>query len=212
VSTAQKLLHQRHYFILSCKADQPFSSNLHPYLGAAHSALRWATWKCKLLAISWRDKKPINLLTNCFDKPRTYASKGRNNKKRKIPQVITLYHQTLSFVNHANSYQLQYSWGHHTNKHTHVQFIHLFFLTIINSWILHHYMNKVQVSYKEFFCQLLNGLASEGGEHHQHARKGEAKGTRRTSACVLQQINKLIHISFFVHANFSPLLGNSLSL
>ncbi len=64
LQTAKQLLQTDQYFLFSCKANHLFSDFLHPGLDQARGAVKWASWKRKILAVSWRDKKPINILTN----------------------------------------------------------------------------------------------------------------------------------------------------
>jgi hypothetical protein len=184
LSTAMKLLEHKHYFVLSCKADKPFSTELHPGLGKEKGSLRWASRKRELLALTWRDKKPINILTNLFPQPRWIKRRGRNEDEEgnMIPQVIAHYRATLGYVDRANSYRLRYPWRHRIFKHTRVQFMHLFFLAIVNSWILYCHVNKSKIRYRLFLLQLMEGLAAKGGTHRQHARSTKAPSPKAAPA------------------------------
>ena len=168
---------------MSCTAVRPafiFKDILHPKLEEQRGARSWCSVRRQVLAVSWCDKKILNLLTNCYDRPRTQKKqKTKEGLKIRVPQVVEDYRASLNFVDRANAYRLRYYFQHHTNKNTRVQFNHMILLCVVNAWILYTHVNRNntnrRLTYKEFFVQLIFELGKKGGSHRRRGRKQENK-------------------------------------
>jgi len=78
------------------------------HLSDQKGASVWKSSKKGLLAFSWRDKKPLNILMNCFVRPQS----GGWKNGWQVPNIIMSYHSTLGFVDQANAYRLSYHYLH----------------------------------------------------------------------------------------------------
>jgi len=183
---AQELRTRSLYFIASCTVTRPsflFKDHLHKKLeeNEERGARAWCSWRRRFLAVAWRDKKILNLLTNCHDRPRTrHMETDKNGEEIRVPQVVEDYRASLNYVDRANSYRLRYYFWHRVIKHTRVQFINMVLLCVVNAWILYTYINsadkrkrvsKPKLSYKQFFVQLIKELAERGGFHRDRKRE-----------------------------------------
>ncbi|KAL6046356.1 hypothetical protein QOT17_022236 [Balamuthia mandrillaris] len=170
LSTAKELLKKRKkaYFIMSCKADQPFKQ-MHKSMKVERGAMVWQSGeRRKVLAVCWKDKKILNLLTNTVAKP---IKEGRE----RVPQIVSHYRKTLNFVDRANSYRMRYYFKHRIFKHTRAQFINLFFLTAANARILYNAVNKKNMRHKDFLKKLAFEFRAKGGGKQQNKRKRATK-------------------------------------
>jgi len=142
-------------------------------------AFTWTCGKEKLLAVSWVDKKVMNIMTNLFEKP---GNAGYKNGIP-VPNFIATYRSTLGYVDQANAFRLRYRFRHRILKHTRAQFISIFFLAIVNSWVLYKHVNKkMEFTYREFFRELIESLGQAGGRHRKRRRTERASPTTATAA------------------------------
>jgi len=147
----------KHHFIFSCKGNYPFKHRTLPFITKRKGSSAWTSSKKKLLVVSWRDKKPPNILTNYYKRP---AAAGWKNGVP-IPNYMASYRSTLGFVDQANAYRLRYRFLHRTMKHTRVQFLSILFLAVVNAWILYKHVNqKNDVTYRQYFRALMDALTS----------------------------------------------------
>jgi hypothetical protein len=160
LSTVKRLLELDHHFILSCKANKPFKSCTLLHLGKEKGASAWTTYKGKMIAFLWHDRKALNMLTNYYE---WLVASAEWKNGRPILNIICGYHSTLGFVDQANAYHLHYCFLHQMFKHTCTQFQTIFFITIVNSWILHSHINERKILYCDFLCELTEALAAASG-------------------------------------------------
>jgi len=77
------------------------------------------------------------------------------------------YRSTLGFVNQGNANRLRYHYLHRTLKHTRAQFISIFFIALVNSWLIYkHVKGDKDYMYRSYLRDLAEALARAGG-HHQ---------------------------------------------
>jgi len=77
------------------------------------------------------------------------------------------YHSTLGFVDQANAYRLRYHYLHQTLKQTCAPFICIFFITLVNSWLIYkHVKGDKDYTYHSYLHDLAEALVQAGG-HHQ---------------------------------------------
>jgi hypothetical protein len=149
------------------------SSPVLLHLGQEKGTSAWTTYKGKMIAFSWCNRKAHNMLTNYYKWP-VASAEWRNG--RPIPNITHGYHSTLGFVNQANTYHLHYHFLHQTFKHTCTQFQTIFFIAIINSWILHSHINERKILYHNFLHELAKALAAASGNQQtqDHQQKSTA--------------------------------------
>lgn len=165
LSTAAALLKTNHHFILSCKGDYPFKKHTLSKLPKKKGSLVWTSSKKRLLALTWRDKKALNIFTNKFTCP---SAARRDNNGRVIPNVISAYRACLGTVDQANAYRLRYRFQHRIFKHTRAQFMTLLGIAIVNGWVLYKHVNKDEdFAYRKFFRALIDSFACAGGNHRK---------------------------------------------
>ena len=91
--------------------------------------------KDNLVALKWRDKRDVNMLTSATDHRQTETVTTRNVTNEVKPNVIADYSRHMSAVD-----QSDLPLKRHTSKWTTEMFMHVLTLTIIRSSIL---WNKV---------------------------------------------------------------------
>lgn len=178
---------QQQYFVASCSANRPsavFAKALHQNLPAERGSWKWLSWSRQILAISWRDRKILNLLTNTVEKPRKVRGKKIKGARVHIPNVVEQYRSSLNYVDRANAYRLRYPFRHRVIKNTRAQWQTMIFMTIVNAWILHTYVNEPskKMKYKDFFAHLAKELADRGGVQRSRSRGG-LEPPPKSSAC-----------------------------
>lgn len=176
---AKELKRRRQYFIASCTGNRPtfvFSKKLHQELDSERGAWSWASYRCRILAVSWRDRKVLNLLTNFVDKPRVRDTRTIKGTEVNVPQVVELYRSTLNFVDRANAYRLRYPFRHRISKHTRVQWWTILMMAVVNAWILFkHVNNKKELKYRQYFIDLMKQLAEFSGSRRKAKRGSNIK-------------------------------------
>jgi len=101
---------------------------------------------------------------NCFMRPQP----GGWKNGWQVPNIIISYRSTLGFFDQANAYyHLSYHYLQQTLKHTCTQFISIFFITLINLWLIYkHVKGDKDYMYHSYLRNLAEALAQAGG-HHQ---------------------------------------------
>jgi len=165
----------RLYFIASCTATRPssiFAKRLHKEMQEheARGSWAWLSYRRSILAVSWRDQKILNLLTNLVDKPRKAYTRKVKGERVKVPQIVEEYRTTLNFVDRANAYRLRYPFRHRTVKNTRVQWWTILMMAVVNSWILMSYVNEERISYRKFLIDLVEQLEKYAGSRRQCSR------------------------------------------
>jgi len=93
------------------------------------------------------------------------------------------YHSTLGFVDQANAYRPRYCYLHRTLKHTRAQFISIFFLALVNSWLIYkHVQGDKDCTYRSYLRDLAEALARAGG----HQQKREHPRTQLSKSVIPQ--------------------------
>jgi len=69
------------------------------------------------------------------------------------------------------------------SSNIHVHSSSIFFLAIVNSWVLYKHVNKkMEFTYREFFRELIESLGQAGGRHRKRRRTERASPTTATAA------------------------------
>jgi len=127
---------------------------------------------------------PVYFIWTC-GKEKLFEKPGNAGYKNGIPvpNFIATYRSTLGYVDQANAFRLRYRFRHRILKHTRAQFISIFFLAIVNSWVLYKHVNKkMEFTYREFFRELIESLGQAGGRHRKRRRTERASPTTATAA------------------------------
>ena len=85
-----------------------------------------------LIAVVWRDKRDVNMLTNIHDPPSegNFWDEHRNAIK---PAIVADYNRHMGYVDKADRMANSYTTSRRTWKWTKKLFFHLLDMTILNS-------------------------------------------------------------------------------
>jgi len=136
-----ELVHEKGMcFIMSCRKDRPtelFANNLAKNLEKGE-----VNYKSngRFVAMTWKDRKPFNCMTNCFTGDTMTA------ESPKIPLVVYHYRTHYGHVDRFDNQQALYSPQTRTTKWTQAYFRAMLKLTLNNSRILYISRTQKQIS------------------------------------------------------------------
>lgn len=158
-------------FTFGCRQNRPtylFNDGLLQHLGPVSTIekVAFAVNKEKnLLAMAWKDKTMVFFITNKFgtniDFVMRKIPKEKEKKLKEIPMIVKDYtevgmRQVDSFnqnIKYVHPKHKNYTW-----RRTH--FLTLLKTTIVNSWIIYKWKNKLDLSQEDFLLILRNELVS----------------------------------------------------
>lgn len=135
-------------FIFTCNKNRP--SFLFSHL---QSKLKKNQWNFlhnkKIMAVSFFDRKIVNLLSNCV------GHKSINNK----PEICSKYNKSMGFVDNFNQHLGTYLYKHRKCKWTKCALYAIFQMCLVNSWIL--YCQKIKkVEFKLFLLNFVKSCSN----------------------------------------------------
>jgi len=122
-----------------------------------------------LTAILWRYKRDVRILTNIHDPP-AEGNFCDNNGKAIKPQIVADYNRHMGYVDKTDRMANSYSINRRTWKWTKQLFFHLFYLAILNSYILFSSLGGKKISYSDFWDTLLGNLLAHAGHERNVIR------------------------------------------
>ena len=122
-----------------------------------------------LMAILWRDKWEVRVLTNIHDPPAD-GNFCDNNGKAIKPQIVADYNLHMGYVDKGDGMTETYSINRRTWKWTKKLFFHLFDLAILNSYILFSSLEGKKISLRDFQMTPLRNLVAQAGQE-QNVRR-----------------------------------------
>lgn len=92
--------------------------------------------KDHLVALKWRDKREVNLLTSAYDPTSTTTVTTRNVRDKVKPSVVAGYSKNMSGVDHSDQLLSYLPLARRTAKWTTKLFMHLLTLSIVQASII----------------------------------------------------------------------------
>jgi len=113
--------------------------------------------RADMMAIVWRDKRDIYMLTNIHNVPAegNFCIKGGKTIK---PQIVIEYNRHMGYVDKGNRMANSYSISRRTFKWTKKLFFHLLDLAILNSYFLHSSCQGKRISHRDFRFTLVRNM------------------------------------------------------
>jgi len=115
-----------------------------------------------LLAVDWKDKRDVRLLTNIHDPPRegNYCDEHANAIK---PTIVTGYNCHMGYVDNTDRMVNTYTASRRTWKWTIKLFFHPLDLCIVNSYILLSSCGRKKISHRDFRLTLIREMLAWTG-------------------------------------------------
>jgi len=148
-----ELVHEKGMcFIMSCRKDRPtelFANNVAKNLEKGE-----VNYKSngRFVAMTWKDRKPFNCMTNCFTGDTMTA------ESPKIPLVVYHYRTHYGHVDRFDNQQALYSPQTRTTKWTQAYFRAMLKLTLNNSRILYISRTQKQISLHDWTRTIILAL------------------------------------------------------
>jgi len=114
------------------------------------------------MAILWRDKRDICMLTNIHNAPveGNFCNEGGKAIKS---QIVMDYNHPMGYVDKGDTMANSYSISWRTFKWTKKLFFHLLDLAILNSYILHSSCGCKKISHRDFQYTLVRNMLAQVG-------------------------------------------------
>ncbi|KAK3800749.1 hypothetical protein RRG08_003154 [Elysia crispata] len=126
--------------------------------------------KDNLVALKWRDKRDVNMLTSATDPRETVTVTTRNVTNKVKPKVIAEYSRHMSAVDQSDQLLSYLPLKRRTSKWTTKMFMHLLTLTIIQSSILWNKVLAAQQRRRMPLPRFFKNLGKQLTEHFIRAR------------------------------------------
>jgi len=142
-------------FIMSCRKDRPgdlFANHLIKNLEKGEC--KYAS-NGKFVALTWKDRKPFNCLTNCFN------GDSQTISTPKIPLVVYHYRIHYGHVDRFDNHQALYTPQTRTTKWTQAYFRAMLKLTLSNSRILYISRTGQQMTLFEWTKTIIMSLKNK---------------------------------------------------
>lgn len=123
------------------------------------------TSNTRLVAIKWRDKRSVHLLSNFHD-PNDFTEVPRKDKTGVIenvpcPVLLTDYNKNMNFVDKFDQNLNVYKVDRKSKKWWHRIFFYLFDAAIVNAYVLYKELNLPKKTMKEFRREVITFLTTE---------------------------------------------------
>ena len=115
-----------------------------------------------LIAVVWRDKRCMCLLSNIRDPPREGNYHDEHGSAIK-PAIMTDYNRHMQHVDNADRVANSYTASHWTWKWTKKLFFHLLDLAILNSYILLSSCGGKKISHRVFQLAIIREMLAWAG-------------------------------------------------
>jgi len=121
------------------------------------------------MAILWRDKRDVCILTNTHSAPAegNFCNEGG---KAINPQTVMDYNRHMGYVDKGDRMANSYSISRRTFKWTKKLFFHLLDLVTLNSYILHSSCGSKKMSYRDFRYNLVRNMLAHAGPEQRVPR------------------------------------------
>jgi len=115
-----------------------------------------------MMAVVWKDKRDVCLLTNIHDPPRegNYHNEHGNAIK---PAIVADYNCHMGHVDNADRMANSYTASPRTWKWTKKLFYHLLDMAIVNSYILLSSCGGKKISHRDFCLTLIREMLARSG-------------------------------------------------
>ena len=128
----------------------------------------------KLITVTWLDKKPVRMLSNCHDGTVVDSGKKtRDGQPMRKPKLILDYNTSMGAVDRADQLLHYYPFMRKTLKWYKKLGLHLIDVAILNAQILWNKKHDTKVTLLKFRLQLVDRLLEEvGPDPNVHAMGG----------------------------------------
>lgn len=125
----------------------------------------WFTSNTGLVAIKWKDKRSVHLLSN-FHNPEDYTEVKRKEKDGRIvpvpcPQAVSDYNSNMNYVDVFDQLLSNYKINRRSRKWWHRIFFYFIDASVVNAYCIYKLLNLPKISAKDFRRSIMNGLVSE---------------------------------------------------
>lgn len=125
----------------------------------------WATSQTGLVAMKWKDKKCVHLLSNFHD-PNSLTDVERRQKDGtvksvKCPSAIQDYNQNMNCVDKLDQLKGSYEIDRKSHKWWHRIFWYLIDLSVVNAYIVHQDLGLPQIKLKDFRRSISQSLVTD---------------------------------------------------
>jgi len=121
------------------------------------------------MAILWRDKRDVCMLTNIHSAPAEGDFCNEAGKAIK-PQIVMDYNHHMGYVEKGDRMAISCFISRHTFKWTKKLFFHLLDLAILNSYILHSSCGGKKMSHRDFRYTLVRNMSAHAGPEQRIPR------------------------------------------
>ena len=115
-----------------------------------------------LMAVVWKDKRDVCLLTNIHDPPREGNYRDEHGNAIK-PAIVADYNRHMGHVDNSDRLASSYTASRRTWKWTKKLFFHLLDLAIVNSYILLSSCGGKKISNRDFRLTLIREMLAWSG-------------------------------------------------
>ena len=115
-----------------------------------------------LMAVVWRDKKDVCLLTNIHDPPTEGNYRDEDGNSIKLA-IVTDYNRHMGHVDNADRMANSYTASRRIWKWTKKLFFHLLDLAIVSSYILLSSCGGKKISHRDFRLTLIRKMLARAG-------------------------------------------------
>ena len=118
--------------------------------------------RADLMAILWRDKRDVCMLTNTHNAPAegNFCNEGGIAIK---PHTVMEYNHHMGYVDKGDRMAKSYSISRRTFKWTKKLFFHLLDLAVLNTYILHPSCGGKKISHGDFRYTLMRNMLAHAG-------------------------------------------------
>lgn len=116
-----------------------------------------------LLAVKWKDKRSVHLLSN-YHKPNDVSYVKRKNRDGSsedipCPQVLIDYNRYMNSVDKFDQNKSTYEIDRKSHKWWHRIFFYFVDASVVNAFVLHKKINTIAITMKDFRLQIIESLS-----------------------------------------------------
>jgi len=123
-----------------------------------------------LMAVVWKDKRDVCLLTNLHDPPREGNYRHEHGNAIKLA-IVADYNRHMGHVDNADTMANSYTASRRTWKWTKKLFFHLFNLAIVNNYILLSACGGKKISHRDFRLTLIIEMLARSGHEPRPSKR-----------------------------------------
>lgn len=147
-----------------------------------------------LVAIKWRDKRSVHILSNFHDPKDTITVNRKNNDGTIVqfpcPVALSDYNQNMNFVDKFDQNLTSYKIDRKSKKWWHRIFFYLLDAAVVNSFVLYKELQLETMTMKDFRREIVNFLVSKAVVKQKRNSISETVTIKRSKPYVSEQIRK----------------------